>query len=441
MIPLRLKHSAVPALLTLVALSGLHVGVQAQAPAAPAAKSPALADFNKCAKPVWPKEALRRELQGTVTMEFKIDADGSVAESRVLKSSGSPLLDEAARFGLAKCKFHPNTLDGKAQPTWMKIQYVWTLDSGELNPALQAAFAETRAAAEAGDGEAQFRLAELYGTGKGVKRDYAQAYAWMKQAAETGNADAQSGLAMMLQRGYGVTVDLGLAKQWRQKAAEQGHRRAMYTLGIDYMTGSGGIKDAAQAMAWLRKAADAGLPEAYPALAWLYESGQGVERSHDEAMQLLRRGAELGDALAQLRLGMELYRSQSPRDHAEAVALLEKAVVKGDARGQVMLGRAYREGQGVTADAGTAAEWFRKAAAQSNVEAQYALAVLLEQGSGVPKDEAEALRLYELAAKSGWNAAVLRMLKVAERGELGRPVDVAEAAKWRGRLPDAKLVK
>ncbi|KQX01531.1 hypothetical protein ASC94_02615 [Massilia sp. Root418] len=414
-----------------LALAGWHGAAQAAGPA----PTPAVADFNRCEKPVWPQDALRREQQGTVTMAFRIGADGSVVESKVTKSSGYPLLDEAARFGIAKCKFKPATLNGKPQSSWMRMQYVWTLDHSANDPALQAAFASTLEAAEAGDVAAQRKLGELYRSGKGVQPDNAQALQWLSKAADAGDAEAQYLAALLLLPPQGGPADAVQAHQWLLKAAVQGHAMAMVLLAAQYSNGNGVDKDSEQAYAWLRKAADAGTPRAYVGLAWMYQTGQGVDRNPDEALRMLRQGAELGDAHAILGLGAELFRSQSPRDHAEAVPLLAQAAGKGNPHAQALLGQAYREGRGVPADVAAAAEWFRKAAAQSHVEAQFALAEMLEQGSGVRKDEAEALRLYELAAGRGWAPALRRLITVSERGELGRPVDVAAAAHWRARLP------
>jgi bla regulator protein BlaR1 len=94
---------------------------------APAPIIPAVANFNSCAKPVWPKQSLRDENTGTVTLGFKISEDGRVEESRVKKSSGFAALDEAARDGIAKCRFRPATQGGKPVAAWMQMQYVWTL--------------------------------------------------------------------------------------------------------------------------------------------------------------------------------------------------------------------------------------------------------------------------------------------------------------------------
>jgi protein TonB len=105
-----------------------------QAPAAPAtaAKGPsrtaAVADFNTCAKPEWPKASLRNEETGTVTLSFLIAEDGRVADSKIVKSSGFRDLDKAAQVGISKCRFKPGTVEGKPEQAWMQMQYVWTLE-------------------------------------------------------------------------------------------------------------------------------------------------------------------------------------------------------------------------------------------------------------------------------------------------------------------------
>jgi bla regulator protein BlaR1 len=103
----------------------------AQLPAAekaPAPVIPPVADFRTCAKPVWPKQSLRNENTGTVTLGFKISADGLVEDSKVKNSSGFVALDEAAREGIAKCMFRPATQAGTPVAAWMQMQYVWTLE-------------------------------------------------------------------------------------------------------------------------------------------------------------------------------------------------------------------------------------------------------------------------------------------------------------------------
>jgi TonB family protein len=80
-----------------------------------------------CARPEYPKDARRRGSQGTTTVRFLIDTDGSVAQSFILKSSGDLSLDEAARSALSKCRFKPAVKDGQPQRAWAPVQYVWSL--------------------------------------------------------------------------------------------------------------------------------------------------------------------------------------------------------------------------------------------------------------------------------------------------------------------------
>ena len=100
--------------------STLPAAVAAAVEPKPAPKTtPAIADFNTCAKPVWPREALRREQQGAVTLSFLISEDGAVTDSHVTKSSGYPLLDDAVRIRSAdpRCKITDADLDPGSKPT------------------------------------------------------------------------------------------------------------------------------------------------------------------------------------------------------------------------------------------------------------------------------------------------------------------------------------
>ncbi len=100
--------------------------------AAPPAKGPsrtaAVADFNTCAKPEYPKASLRNEETGTSTISFLIGVDGHVMDSKLTKSSGFRDLDKAAQSALGKCRFKPATVDGRAEQAWVPVQYVWTLE-------------------------------------------------------------------------------------------------------------------------------------------------------------------------------------------------------------------------------------------------------------------------------------------------------------------------
>jgi len=92
-----------------------------------AAEVPASFDAKNC-KAEYPKASLMNEEQGTVSMSFLVKADGSVADSKVDKSSGFKNLDKAAVKALSACKFKPGTKDGAPAETWTKVDYAWKLD-------------------------------------------------------------------------------------------------------------------------------------------------------------------------------------------------------------------------------------------------------------------------------------------------------------------------
>ena len=75
----------------------------------------------------------------------------------------------------------------------------------------------------------------------------------------------------------------------------------------------------------------------------------------------------------------------------EIPALRAKAE-KGDASAQNNLGVAYQNGQGLVKDDAEAVKWYRKAAEQGLALAQYNLGFVYYNGQGVPKDYAEAVK-------------------------------------------------
>jgi protein TonB len=61
-------------------------------------------------------------------MLFLIGVDSTVLDAKIAKSSGFPLLDEAALTALAKCPFDAGLRDGQPEQGWMEVKYVWALN-------------------------------------------------------------------------------------------------------------------------------------------------------------------------------------------------------------------------------------------------------------------------------------------------------------------------
>jgi TPR repeat protein len=104
-----------------------------------------------------------------------------------------------------------------------------------------AALKEITPLARAGNPDAEHLLGLMYYMGRGVPRDYKQAFAWHYKAAQQGKADAQYVVGAMYYMGNAVPQDEKLAVQWFHKAAEQGHPDAQYALGLMYRSHAAGM--------------------------------------------------------------------------------------------------------------------------------------------------------------------------------------------------------
>lgn len=79
-----------------------------------------------------------------------------------------------------------------------------------------------REAAAQGDVHAQTALGNLYGSGKGVRLDYAVAVRWYRLAAAKGYGSAQNALGVQYASGHGVRQDFIRAYMWFDIAAMSG---------------------------------------------------------------------------------------------------------------------------------------------------------------------------------------------------------------------------
>ncbi len=77
---------------------------------------------------------------------------------------------------------------------------------------------------------------------------------------------------------------------------------------------------------------------------------------------------------------------------------LRLAADQGDAYAQCNLGMCYANGTGVAKDESEAVRYFRLGAQQGNATAQCNLGACYDNGTGIAKDEREAVRYYRLAA-------------------------------------------
>jgi len=91
-----------------------------------------------------------------------------------------------------------------------------------------------------------------------------------------------------------------------------------------------------------------------------------------------------------------------------------KAAEQGHVSAQYNLGIMYNEGTGVPQNYAEAVKWHRKAAEQGSAGAQVNLGYMYDNSYGVPENNVEALKWYSLAKALG-NSMAAKNLKIIQK--------------------------
>lgn len=78
--------------------------------------------------PPYPAKSRQSGEQGTVIMRLHVLEDGSVDDVKIHKSSGFPLLDDAAANQALAWHLDPGTVDGRPAPSWGRFAVTFKLD-------------------------------------------------------------------------------------------------------------------------------------------------------------------------------------------------------------------------------------------------------------------------------------------------------------------------
>ncbi len=115
------------------------------------------------------------------------------------------------------------------------------------------------------------------------------AYPLLKPLAEAGNAEAQYRMAIMCQNGLGMVVNESLAFDYMSKAAEQSYPLAQHGLGVMYMLGECTKQNGPSAIKWFELAIVQGMTGSLTTLAMMYKDGTGVEQDDNKARELFKK--------------------------------------------------------------------------------------------------------------------------------------------------------
>ena len=185
----------------------------------------------------------------------------------------------------------------------------------------------------------------------------------------------------------------------------------------------------------LRQGAMRGDPAAQLEIAARFAAGQGVERDLKQAMQWYGRAATQGLATAQYRLAALYERGLgASQDIERARVWYARAAEQGNVKAMHNLA-VLSAGR---SDYATAAKWFTLAADFGLADSQVNLAVLFQNGLGVPKDLTRAYKWLALAARGGDREAEGGLSQVKAWLSLA-DLEAADAmlAAWRPRTPEA----
>jgi TPR repeat protein len=229
-------------------------------------------------------------------------------------------------------------------------------------------------------------------------------------------------LARRYDAGEGLPKDRARANRWAAVAVAGGSQEARTWLEQRIASGDA-LAAVSLASALARSPAPIGDPARSKQLA-------------GTALPALERDALAGDAGAAHTLGSVFEMgSVAPKDEARALDWYERAAKQGYTPGQIGLGLLRQRGiEGRTADPAEAASWFRRAAEAGDAVGQYHLADAYARGSGVEKDQAQALRWFLESASWGFPPAEREAARLLD--ERGTPADTARAREWLRRASD-----
>lgn len=301
--------------------------------------------------------------------------------------------------------------------------------------------------AEQGGAAAQLKLGKLYLTGYGVRKDCKCGARWIEMAAKQGLPEAQAILGFTYLSGKGRRHNAATARHWFMRAANQGSAKAELALACMYYSAEkatdegdilrarsahmscsvvGAENDTKEGDRWLKKAAGHGLAEAQFLLGGIYLFGEGVKLNFAEAKRWVEQAAEQGHPKASLTLSKMYQRGngteadakkarhwlQRAADHgdAEAKDILQRRARAVEARRLRRIGDKYAFGIRRQQDLAEAACWYTRAAETGDGDAQYILAFLYAEGSGVPKNVEKFRQLIQELKERGSLAGFERRL-------------------------------
>ncbi|EID83930.1 hypothetical protein MSI_26720 [Treponema sp. JC4] len=293
---------------------------------------------------------------------------------------------------------------------------------------LEKSFELFQKAAEQGDTDSQYQVAEFYYYEAGLKDSSRKKK--MQQFCETKRnewgfvlydslIDDYNCDDICLENNKTWKQNMALAIEWYVKAADSDNADAQFMLGKIYYTGNGCEQDFKRALELLKKASNHNNERASLLLGLLYFEGKEIEKDFNKSYDYFSKIED--NEFAQLYLGHLFYDGLGVKqDFAKAKEWYEKAASQGNIEAGNKLGLMYEKGLGTEQDFLKAFECYKKNCIQygspkARGEAEFHLAEMYYYGRGIEQDYDWALGCYNRAAEQGYSAAVSALEKLKNK--------------------------
>ncbi len=268
-----------------------------------------------------------------------------------------------------------------------------------------------------GDAKAQV----LYGRINSKLNDYLTAFTWFDKAADQGDADGMYEVANLYEKGLGVVSNSFKAYNYYYKAANKGNSDAQLKVSLAYFDDKlpSTMKfSEEEAFRWIHSAAESGKAQAQFAMGSIYENGFGAKVDLKEAMTFYKQASDQGHKKAKRKLARLYVKVGSLEQKKLGFDYLNQILDENPNDYEVMtiVGDAYLNGWGATQNDNLGIASYRTAAEGGYPYAQYAMATFLSKGEHVDKNMKRAVYWLTQSAANGYPNAMLALCIMYENG-------------------------
>lgn len=214
-----------------------------------------------------------------------------------------------------------------------------------------------------------------------------------------------------------------LAFEEAKKSANAGNPAAALLLGLFYDRGIIGPANPEEALDWYEKAS--ANPVGAFILGTYVSQGTNIRKNAEKGKALLQKAADAGFSYATLNLAV-----MKQQDNEAFLPELEKAFALGNSTAGLLLADYYLSLGNNDTQMQQARDIYQNLADKGDKDGQFKLAYMFDQGLGGPIDVISAEKWYRSAAEQGQVGAQYLLGQLYQLGRIGDQPDYKEAKKW-----------